>query len=79
MIETGRLSISLRIVEPVVEKNKIEVIDGITYVVGYMIVNKTYSLPADYVPAGGANYESDEEWIINGETNEIKKSDDKKN
>ena len=44
-------------VEPVVEKNKIEVIDGITYVDGYMIVNKTYSLPADYVPAGGANYE----------------------
>lgn len=29
---------------------KIETIDGVTYVDGYMIVNKTYPLPEDYVP-----------------------------
>ena len=29
---------------------KIEQIDGITYIDGYIIVNKTYSLPADYYP-----------------------------
>ena len=31
-------------------KHKIEEIDGITYVDGIMIVNKTYSLPKDYAP-----------------------------
>ena len=30
--------------------HKLEVKDGITYVDGIMIVNKTYSLPADYAP-----------------------------
>ena len=30
--------------------HKIETKDGITYVDGYLIVNKTYSLPKDYVP-----------------------------
>lgn len=32
--------------------NKLEVIDGITYVDGIMIVNKTYSLPSSYNPGG---------------------------
>ena len=32
------------------EKNKIEVKDGITYVNGILIANKTYSLPKDYDP-----------------------------
>lgn len=31
---------------------KIEVKDGITYIDGYLIVNKTYPLPSTYVPAG---------------------------
>ncbi len=30
----------------------VEIIDGVTYVDGYLLVNKTYSLPADYVPEG---------------------------
>lgn len=30
----------------------IETKDGVTYVDGYMIANKTYSLPSDYVPTG---------------------------
>lgn len=29
---------------------KIEVIDGVTYIDGYMIANKTYALPSTYVP-----------------------------
>lgn len=29
---------------------EIKEVDGVTYVDGYMIVNKTYSLPSDYVP-----------------------------
>lgn len=39
-----------------IEKNKtsngfdIVVKDGITYIDGYMIVNKTYSIPSDYIP-----------------------------
>ena len=32
------------------EKNKIEVKDGITYINGILIVNKTYALPQDYDP-----------------------------
>lgn len=31
---------------------KIETIDGVTYVDGYLVVNKTYPLPQDYVPTG---------------------------
>ena len=31
---------------------KIENIDGITYVDGYLIANKTYSLPSTYIPEG---------------------------
>jgi len=31
---------------------KIETIDGVTYVDGYLLVNKTYPLPQDYVPTG---------------------------
>ena len=31
---------------------KIESIDGVTYVDGYLIANKTYSLPNTYVPEG---------------------------
>jgi len=31
---------------------KVEVIDGITYIDGYLVVNKTYSLPSTYVPTG---------------------------
>ncbi len=33
-------------------RNDIQVIGGITYVQGVMLVNKTYSLPADYHPDG---------------------------
>lgn len=36
--------------EPEEEKHVLEEIDGITYVDGVMIANKTYSLPADYAP-----------------------------
>lgn len=32
--------------------NRIEVINGVTYVDGILIANKTYSLPADYNPMG---------------------------
>lgn len=35
-----------------VKEHKLEVIDGITYIDGIMIVNKTYSLPEDYNPGG---------------------------
>jgi len=30
----------------------IEVKDGVTYIDGYLIVNKTYPLPEDYIPTG---------------------------
>ncbi len=33
-------------------EHRIETIDGITYVDGILIANKTYSLPADYAPGG---------------------------
>ena len=36
--------------EPEEEKHVLEEIDGITYVDGVMIANKTYALPADYAP-----------------------------
>lgn len=36
--------------EPAAPEHKLEVKDGITYVDGIMIVNKTYSLPASYAP-----------------------------
>ena len=41
---------------PVPEQSSIEVVDGITYVNGILIANKTYSLPADYAP--GVNEEA---------------------
>lgn len=44
-------------VEQQIEEPKIEVIDGITYIDGYMIVNKTYSLPSDYMPSGAEGYQ----------------------
>ena len=34
------------------EKHKVEVIDGVTYIDGIMIVNKSYSLPSSYNPGG---------------------------
>ena len=39
-------------------KSKVEVVDGISYVDGVMIVNKSYSLPASYNP--GCSDEADE-------------------
>ena len=36
--------------EPITEPERIVVKDGITYVDGILIVNKTYALPADYNP-----------------------------
>ena len=38
--------------EKKVEKHKLTVVDGITYIDGIMIVNKTYSLPSTYNPGG---------------------------
>lgn len=35
-----------------VQEHILEVIDGVTYIDGIMIVNKTYSLPEDYNPGG---------------------------
>lgn len=35
----------------------IEVIDGITYVDGILIVNKTYALPSDYRPSNSVGYD----------------------
>jgi D-alanyl-D-alanine carboxypeptidase len=50
----------------------IEIIDGITYVEGQMIVNKTYSLPADYVPEGHDGLDlSDTEYSYEGVTQEV--------
>ena len=34
----------------------IEVIDGVTYIDGILIVNKTYSLPQDYMPSNSSGY-----------------------
>ena len=39
------------------EENKIETINGITYVDGIMIVNKTYALPETYRPSNAGEYE----------------------
>ena len=39
------------------EKIKIEEIDGVTYVDGIMIVNKTYSIPAAYIAPNSEGYE----------------------
>ena len=39
------------------EENKIENINGVTYVDGLLIVNKTYNLPSDYRPSNSENYE----------------------
>ena len=36
--------------EPSANEHKTEVIDGVTYIDGILIVNKTYSLPPDYGP-----------------------------
>ena len=33
-------------------EHRIEVVDGVTYVDGILIANKTYALPADYAPGG---------------------------
>jgi D-alanyl-D-alanine carboxypeptidase len=50
----------------------IEIIDGITYVEGQMIVNKTYSLPSDYVPEGHDGLDlSDTEYSYEGVTQEV--------
>ena len=38
------------------EENKIETINGITYVDGIMIVNKTYALPTEYRPSNSGDY-----------------------
>ncbi len=39
------------------EENKIENINGITYIDGILIVNKTYALPSDYRPSNSADYQ----------------------
>lgn len=39
------------------EENKIETIDGVTYVDGLLIVNKTYSLPSTYRAPNSEGYE----------------------
>lgn len=41
--------------EVVEETNQIEQIDGVTYINGTLIVNKTYSLPSSYDPGGLTN------------------------
>ena len=42
--------IKIKVIEKSKKKPKIEVKDGLTYVNGILIVNKTYSLPKDYNP-----------------------------
>jgi len=42
--------------EPIVNQTKIEVIEGVTYIDGILIVNKTYRLPDDYMPANASGY-----------------------
>lgn len=44
--------------EPTEQLPSIEVIDGVTYVNGILIANKTYSLPPDYAP--GVNIEAEQ-------------------
>lgn len=45
-------------IEPSVkEENKIENINGVTYIDGILVVNKTYSLPSDYRPSNSADYQ----------------------
>ena len=39
------------------EEISIETIDGVTYVNGYLIVNKTYGLPSDYRPSNSYGYD----------------------
>lgn len=51
----------------------IEVIDGVTYVDGYMIVNKTYSLPNDYMPSGAEGYQRCNECITSETLNAFKR------
>ena len=43
--------------ETIKEENKIETVDGVTYVDGIMIVNKTYSLPSTYKSPNAGDYE----------------------
>ena len=59
-------------VEKQIDSPKIEVKDGITYVDGYMIVNKTYSLPSDYVPSGAEGYQRCNECITSETMNAFK-------
>lgn len=42
--------------EPINNENQIEVINGVTYIDGILIVNKTYSLPENYIPANAIGY-----------------------
>ena len=44
--------------EPIEQSPSIEMIDGVTYVNGIIIANKTYPLPADYAP--GVNTEAEQ-------------------
>lgn len=39
------------------EENKIENINGVTYIDGILIVNKTYALPSDYRPSNAGDYQ----------------------
>ena len=49
---------NIPVVEPAVkEEPKMEVIDGVTYVDGILIVNKTYSLPENYRPENSDGYD----------------------
>lgn len=45
------------------DKFDIQEIDGVTYVNGYMIVNKTYGLPSNYMPIGAEGYDRCNECI----------------
>ncbi len=49
--------------QPEESQPKIETIDGVTYVDGLLIVNKTYSLPEDYMPVGAEGYQRCNECI----------------
>lgn len=48
----------------------IEIIDGITYVDGYIIANKTYALPSDYVPTDTTIDLTGVEYSYDGMTND---------
>lgn len=39
------------------EENKIENINGVTYIDGILVVNKTYALPSDYRPSNSGDYQ----------------------